>query len=518
MQTALCNHPSGSADRPTQSTLCFPTGLAVDADGNLYVADRGNGRVLRFPAPFARLGTLPQADLVLGQQSFTTSFRDATPRTMASPYGLAFTTDGGLIVSDAAHNRVLYFPRTDGQFTSGQAATKVFGQPDFVSTAAGNDDSRMNSPRHVSTDTDSRPYVADTANNRVLIFDSISNLQTANARAVAALTQGLSSPRGVYVSPVTGEIWVTDTNDSRSLRYPRFDQLPVSSAFTLAVPAATATLALVQDQHGDLFVADASNRVAIHFPPVAAVNLANSIATRALAPMTLTSVYPFGQRFGTETAQPDFSNLPLPTELADIQVLVNDTAAPLYYVSPGQINMVVPRNAPTSGEAEFQVIRKSTGQILAAGPVRMDVASPGILAGGSGQTRTAAVLNQDNTVNSSTNPAERGSVIQIFATGQGLIDGAPADGDIPRGGLVHTPDFPRVFINHCYLDEDCGGTESHRLFSGLSPGYPGVWQINVRIPDSVPPSSQTGGQTILLFFYKSIPTTDGAFRTVIYVR
>jgi hypothetical protein len=70
MQTALCNYPSGDLNQPTKSNLCGPIGLLVDSGGNLYVADSGNGRVLRFPTPFAHQGSLPPADRVVGQANF----------------------------------------------------------------------------------------------------------------------------------------------------------------------------------------------------------------------------------------------------------------------------------------------------------------------------------------------------------------------------------------------------------------------------------------------------------------
>ena len=71
LATALCNYPTGDINQPTQSSLCRPIGLLVDANGNLYVADSGNGRVLRFPTPFSHQGN-QQADLVLGKPNFFT--------------------------------------------------------------------------------------------------------------------------------------------------------------------------------------------------------------------------------------------------------------------------------------------------------------------------------------------------------------------------------------------------------------------------------------------------------------
>jgi hypothetical protein len=154
MQTALCNYPSGNLNHPTQSGLCDPIGLLVDSGGNLYVADAGNGRVLRFPAPFKNLGTLPAADRVVGQAGFSSTNPGPGAALMAQPYGLAFSGVNGLLVSDMQFNRVLYFPMANGDLTSpqGETATKVFGQPDISkSVQPGSDTASMNAPHHIFT-------------------------------------------------------------------------------------------------------------------------------------------------------------------------------------------------------------------------------------------------------------------------------------------------------------------------------------------------------------------------------
>jgi uncharacterized protein (TIGR03437 family) len=187
--------------------------------------------------------------------------------------------------------------------------------------------------------------------------------------------------------------------------------------------------------------------------------------------------------------------------MADTQVLFNGQPAPLLLISPGQINFMIPMSAPTSGTADVQVVRQSTGQILTDGLVAMNTVSPAIFTGGltncslaGGKCKQAAVVNDaDGTVNSPTNPAAAGSYISIYATGQGFVQGAPPDGDIPRGGLVQTSTLPKVWINACYVgDSSCTqetGVDTVS-FSGLSPQFPGVWQINVRIPKNTGPGAQ----------------------------
>jgi uncharacterized protein (TIGR03437 family) len=512
-----CNYPANDPDRPNDASLCRPVGLALDEQGNLYVADLANGRVLRFPQPFAQSQTLPRANLVLGQRSFTSKITDPSASTLGAPYGLAFAGENGLLVSDIGHSRVLFFAGNPRTFTNGMSAVRAFGQPDFTSIAPGTLDNRMNVPRHIATDTDDRLYVADSGNNRIMIFNRVT-IAGPDPRATVVLTNSgtgnsLQAPRGLYVSPVTGEIWVGDTNGNRLLRYPRFDDLP----FTGFVPnfgmTSIAPLAVAQDSFGTLLVADAANRVALHYPGVAALNGANFVVGRALAPGAIASLYPLGIQFTQDTAS--FSQLPLPRDLADLQVLVDDRPAPLFFVSPGQINFQVPMSTAQSGTVEVQVMRRSTGQTIAGGGLPMNVASPALFTAGSTGAGQVLAVNEDGTPNSKENPAKRGSVISLFGTGQGFIPNAPPDGE-PAQGIIETPEKPRVIINTGFVEE------ADILYSGLAPGFVGLWQINVRIPMTVPPSSSVPNGILVVVLHKGIPSNNDrnplGSRTLIEVR
>jgi uncharacterized protein (TIGR03437 family) len=530
MQTALCNYPSGNSNQPTQSSLCGPVGLLVDSSGNLYVADSGNGRVLRFPTPFAHQGTLLPADRVVGQSSFTSRITDPSAATMFAPYGLAFSGANGLLVSDVQHNRVLYFPMANGDLTSpqGETATKVFGQPDFETIVKGTSEASLSSPRHIAADSYGFLYVADTGNNRVMIFGDPHDPNTSSAGASAGLViSGLSAPRGIFVSLLTGEIWVTDTGNSRCLRYPNYQLFFSSGTYSSSIPAYAQTLAVTQDQYGDLLVADAANRVEFYYPGLTAVNAASSLSV-PLAPGVLATIYPLGVTFGSNTASSSQlpNPVPYPTLLADTQVLFNGQPAPLTYVGPGQINFMVPMSAPTAGTADVQVVRNSTGQILTDGLAAMNTVSPALFLVGQqptacavagGKCWQAAVVNDaDNTLNGPSNPAAAGSYISIYATGQGFVQGAPPDGDIPRAGLVTTSAVPHVFINACDV-ADSGCTHETGVdtvtFSGLSPQFPGVWQINVRIPKNTGPGAQIP-LLIVMSGYPSQNVTTGYDTTI----
>jgi uncharacterized protein (TIGR03437 family) len=501
----LINAPSNDPNVTTDLTLFLPAGVAVDANGDLYVADSGNSRVLRFPRPFDQPpGTRHRANLVLGQTGFTTKITDATARNMARPFGLAFTGDGSLLVSDAVHNRVLFFARPPGgDFTSGQNATIVFGQPDFISSGTSADPRRFFSPRGIAVDTDDRLYVADTGRGRIAIFDRAPAAGTDPTPAFSI--GGLSSPHGVYVSPHTGEIWATDTTQNRCQRYRLFNDLTQNPSPTLTIPAAT-PLGVAQDRFGNLFVADAANRIAIHVPTVGIANGANFVnsAVRPLAPNTFISLFSTGARFSEERF--DFSTVPIPKELGDVQVTLAGKALPITLVTPTQINALTTNDVPTSGNAEVIVSRVSSGQILAAGSVPMTSVAPGLFTVAANGVGQIAALNQDNTINSASNPARRGSVIQVFGTGPGVISGAPPDGDFP-GSAIPGP-VPDVLIGTAFVPPE------NIQYSGLAPSLVGVWQINVRIPENVAP----GNSVPFVIRLSSVTNTQPPQMTTIAVR
>ena len=109
--------------------------------------------------------------------------------------------------------------------------------------------------------------------------------------------------------------------------------------------------------------------------------------------------------------------------------------------------------------------------------------------------RHAELLYDDGTINSSTNPAKRGSYVELYGTGQGFISGAPGSpgSSLPDGTptpyppLFNTAASTRVFLGADWLD--CGATcpqgAGQVQFSGLAPGMVGVWQVNIQIPPNV---------------------------------
>jgi len=171
-------------------------------------------------------------------------------------------------------------------------------------------------------------------------------------------------------------------------------------------------------------------------------------------------------------------------------------------------------SAPDSGRADVQVLRASTGEILAASNVELARVSPALFIQGTGAPDQGqiAALNQDNSVNSAANPATKGQIIQLFGAGQGFVPNAPPDGEVPTGE-VQTQELPRVLIGTDFVPD------SAIQYSGLAPGLIGVWQINVMIPDTV---AGGVGPVDVVVQLRSVPSNVGfggkRLRTTIAVR
>jgi uncharacterized protein (TIGR03437 family) len=500
--SSVVNYPDGSNSSPSSTSLNNPTGLAVDSSGNLLVADSGNGRVLRFPSPFSQpSGAMQAAELVIGQSTFADQNFDVGQQTMETPFGLALFADGSLAVSDAAYNRVLIFARPNGgDFTSGQPASSVLGQPNFVSTNRSSSSTGLNSPRHLAIDSSGRLYVCDSGNDRVSIF---SNARVApNGLGAASLLPGLQAPQGVIVSAITGEFWVADTNNQRLLHFPEYNTaIQTGQPEGQPIPS-NGPIAVALDPYDNLIVAELANRVTFYFAQLAYRNAAN-YNTQPVAPGSLTYVARQGVDFSFTPASSSAATWP--ATLNGIQVLMNGvTPCPIYLITSTAVYFQVPMSAPTSGFADFQVLDISTGQIYANAELPMGVANPGFFTLNSqGFGQAAAVNTVDGTVNGPSHPVSKDgkSYIQFYLTGLGVVPGAPPDG-VPPPQPIPAP-LPTLILSTGCLDGVC--PDSSVEFSGVA-SYPGVWVINFLVPNTFP----AGCNNVIAAIYNNTVSNNGA--------
>jgi uncharacterized protein (TIGR03437 family) len=162
---------------------------------------------------------------------------------------------------------------------------------------------------------------------------------------------------------------------------------------------------------------------------------------------------------------------------AGAQVLFDGLAASLFYVATNQINGMAPYEL--AGLAVTQMEITAGGQVISDLAVPVAAVSPAIFTldgSGAGQ---GAVLNQDSTLNSFSNPAARGSIVALYATGSGQTNPVGVDGQI-AGKVPLTPVLP--------IAVQIGGLAADVLYAGTAPGLStGVVQVNCRVPENATP-------------------------------
>ena len=168
-----------------------------------------------------------------------------------------------------------------------------------------------------------------------------------------------------------------------------------------------------------------------------------------------------------QTASP-----PYPATLNGVNVLINNKPAPIYFVSPGQINCLVPY--ATQGPTATIVVQNG-GVNSNSVMVPVAATSPGIFALNSGGSGPGAILHADYSVVSTSKPAAPGETVLIFLTGMGAVDNP-----VPDGTAGGTNPLSRTTATPIYVL--VGGEQATILYSGLAPGFPGLYQLNVTLP------------------------------------
>jgi adhesin/invasin len=201
-------------------------------------------------------------------------------------------------------------------------------------------------------------------------------------------------------------------------------------------------------------------------PQVSVASVVNGATFQApVAPGALATI------FGNNFAGPDTlaSTVPLPTTINGVSVLVNGTPAPLIFVGSKQINFQIPYET-MPGDAS--VVVSVNGNSSAATSFTVSDTAPGIFVYGSNR---ANIQNQDHSLNDQTHPAKVGAFVVIWATGLGQMDHPVPTGEAtPASPLSNALVVPTVTV---------GGVNAEVSFAGLAPGFVGLAQINVKVPN-----------------------------------
>jgi endo-1,4-beta-xylanase len=291
----------------------------------------------------------------------------------------------------------------------------------------------------LAVNSDGVASAADLASQAV-IYQNVISACLANSNCTAFLTWGITD---LYS-------WIQSTYPGFGaglLLDQQYNPKPAYNSVSAALHSAATTQPLISP-----------NGIVIHGGAIAAVS-----------PGSLADIYGSNLAPGAAATA---SGAPLPITLGDVQVTVNGTPAPLYYVSPGQVDFQIPYSV-APGSVLVQVISNGTGGRSAA--ITVQPAAPSILTyvDGSGNTR-AVVQNQDYTVNSATNCAAPGSYLTAYLIGSGPLNHPIATGAAAPASPLSSETFTTTAT--------IGTTAATVTFAGMAPGFVGLMQVDLQAP------------------------------------
>jgi trimeric autotransporter adhesin len=501
------------------------TGLAVDSSGNVYISS-GVSNVIRKVTSAGTVST------VAGDNSQAAGFSGddaaATKAQLDMPTGVAVDAAGNIYFSDTVNHRVRKVATT-GTITTFAGN----GFPDDEGDGGAATDAKLNAPRGIAVDAAGNVYIADTLNHviRKVSPSGIITTVAGNANLGAgfsgdgkeATSAQLNYPFDVAVDDV-GNLYIADFLNSRIRKVAGSNGIITTIAgngnlaytgdggdalkAALCFPRGVAVAA-----DGTVYVADVGNNVVRKLTPPTNVPgqpviSAGGVITASVfgafntvAPGSWIEIY--GRDLAATTrnwTSADFDGVTAPTVLDGTTVLIGGQEAFIAYVSPKQVNAIVPENVGTGSQ---QMTVNTAYGASAIYTIKVNARQPGLFAPASlnlgGKQYVGATFSdgawvlpasrQGDFSNLKSRPAKPGDVIVLYGTGFGPVTPDVPVGQIPQEKTTITSAL-EVFI---------GGTKATVQYQGLTPGSAGVYQFNVVVPELA-----NGGDALPLTF-----TLDG---------
>jgi uncharacterized protein (TIGR03437 family) len=484
---------SGIGGPATQAGM-MPIGAAVDQNGNLFIADAGN-RILKVSG-ITGIVTIAAGT---GAPGFNGDGQAAASAQLNAPSSVAFDRSGNLYIADA-----------------GNLAVRKVSTSGIISTIAGSGDIAVGAengpalaagmgPFGVTVSPAGDVYIADALNDRIrklvpVVVESLAmnggNNQSADPLSKVTLSVRAKDDKG---NPVAGvQVTFAVTSGSATLS---------STSAVSGSDGVASIIVTLGDKAGPVVITASANGLpAVTFnltvnatAPVPQITTASVVGAglapgkRTVSPGGIATI--FGQNFApTGTArivtQADLADGRVATVLASICVEVAGTRAPVFAVYPTQVNFQVP--AVTAGDAvPVRIItgcgtatevptNTETVSVLAAAPEFFS-----FRLSSDGHNPVAAInavsgaLTGGSDLGASFTPAAPKDVLTIFGTSFGATDPAVACGEFPAGiGQVKLD--VKVTLNGRDLPA------ADVLYAGVTPGNPGLYQLNLIVPDDAP--------------------------------
>jgi uncharacterized protein (TIGR03437 family) len=490
---------SGDGGPATSASLSFPSGVVVDASGNLFIADTDNNRIRKVSA--SGIITTVAGNGAGGAGSsilYGGCSGDGGPATSAElygPQGVAVDAFGNLFIADFDNCRIRKVSASGIISTVAGNGTAGFSGDGGPATSA-----ELYGPRGVAVDATGNLFIAD--KNRVRKVSASGIITTVAGNGTPgfsgdggpATSASLNTPNAVVVD-AAGNLFIADTANNR------IRKVSTSGSITTVAGAGTsgfsgdggeATSAelyapqdVAVDVFGDLLIADGvNNRVREVF---AATSATPSITSGGIVPVdgqvpTIQSgewVSIYGSSLASSTVS---WNGNFPASLGGTSVTINGKMAYLSFVSPGQINL----QAPTDTATGTVPVVVTTARGSASSSVKLAQFGPSFLLLDAKHV-AGIIIRPDNsgaydggaydiigpTGASSGYPtvaAKAGDVVELFGTGFG-----PTSPVVPAGqafsGAAPATNAVNLLINN---------TSVAPFFSGLVAA--GLYQINLTIP------------------------------------
>jgi uncharacterized protein (TIGR03437 family) len=432
--------------------LAFPTGVAVDGAGNLYIADHGNAVVRRVTAT----GLITTIAGVPGVSRPSAGDGGSAVGANLDPWRVAVDPSGNVYVTDSSNDRV-------------RRLTPVVIAPASISIVAG----------------DKQSGTVGTALGDPLVI-----------KVVAAGGAGVP---GVTVNFTVNPPGAATVNPSPAIT---LNDGTVSANVLLGMTAGSLTITVSDGISNVSFSLTSDPAIS----PTAPVISAAGIVSGGLSAPPLTTVAPnaiatiFGDRFappGTarQVGQQDLVNGKIPTSLAGACAVFGTQLAPILGVYPGQLNVQVPQLPP--GQTQVQVITQCgtpQAQTSNAEMVTIQATAPEFFY----YAHTTSGKNPIAAINAVTHaavgaprlvaggnftPAQRGELLTLFATGFGATAPSYGPGELPTGAAQVTAPVSITLGGVKLLASDI-------LYVGVTENA-GLYQVNLRVPNQVPDGDQS---------------------------
>jgi uncharacterized protein (TIGR03437 family) len=492
---------AGDGQAASQAVLANPTALAVDASGNLYIADILNYRIRRVDAATGTITTVAGN----GKCCFSGDGAKATAAAV-DPYGMVADSNGGVWFTDPAGIR---YVNRDG------IVSRIAGGLDYGFAGddqPANPNTAYNFPTGIFLNSSGEVIIADTFNSRIrklqpndpTRMDIVSgNNQTGTiGTALNAFIVKLAGKAGIGPAGVPVTFAVTSGAATLSTVTTPTDVIGQAGISVTPTKAGTLTVTATAGVFSAVFTATVKDPVVAPPADVPVIspggigqNGFSVPAVQTISTGAITTIY--GSNFlppGSAAQVNSVSNGQLSTKFAGVCVTFGTVKAPVFGVAATQITVEVP--AVTPGPAAVQVLRNCEE----AGEIKSNVltvtaapASPEFLylsTAADGKNPVAALTAEGAFVGATGSipganlrPAKAGDILVAFALGLGATDpaqvvGAPAAG----AGAVTLP-----------VSVTIGGVSlaaQDILYAGVSPSFIGLYQVNLRVPDNVPSGNQ----------------------------